>query len=40
MLFFGVYSCIDGDDDGGGFETVITELSKLVISEVSWYLGT
>ena len=29
MLFFGV-SCIAGDDDDGGFEAMITELSKLV----------
>ena len=45
MLFFGV-SCIAGDDDDDGFEAVITELSKLVVSEVSsplskvsWYPG-
>ena len=45
MLFFGV-SCIAGDDDDGRFETVITDLSKLVVSKVSfplskvsWYPG-
>ena len=38
MLFFGV-SCIAGDDDDGGFEAVITELSKLVVSDVSSHLS-